>query len=204
MDFSTSIVDDADVSDGPPPAGPLLAGFARWRGASGMPEDCIEAPDGEVAWVYDLAAYLRAGQTMAPKLHALYRLWDAKRDGGVMPRRRDFALEELGPWLGHLVLVDLIDGGQDFSYRVFGTKIAEFLGQDLTGKRLSGLQPALQRVLADEYHGVMAARRAHYVVGSPFVARRSAVMARAILPLSDDGRAADRLLIGFYPLPGRS
>ncbi len=187
-----------------PQARPLAAcRRGRDEPLQAMPEERIEASDGGTASVFDIATYLRAGHAMAPELDALYRLWDAKRTVYAMPSRGDFLFEELVPWLGHLMLVDAIDGGRDFVYRVFGTGIAEFLGQDLTGKRLSTLPPQLQRPLGDEYCGVMAARRAHYVVGSPFLSRPFTIAARAILPLSRAGRAVDQLLIGFYQLTSR-
>jgi hypothetical protein len=162
------------------------------------PGESIEAQDGENASAFDLVAFLRAGRAMAPPLAALHRLWESKRTAAMMPSRRDFRVEELGPWLGHLMLVDAIDAGQDFAYRVFGTSIAEFLGHDLTGKRLSTIAPQRQRPVSDEYNAVIAARRPRYVVGSPFLSRRFAVVARAILPLSHAGCTVDQLLIGFY------
>jgi hypothetical protein len=162
------------------------------------PGESIEAQDGENASAFDLAAFLLAGCTMAPPLAALHRLWESKRAAGAMPSRRDFRVEELGPWLGHLMLVDAIDAGQDFAYRVFGTWIAEFLGHDLTGKRLSTVTPQRQRPVSDEYNTVIAARRLRYVVGSPFLSRRFSVAARAIFPLSHTGCSVDQLLIGFY------
>jgi hypothetical protein len=159
----------------------------------------IETPDGESAAVFDVAAFLRAGQMMAPQLDALYRLWEAKRGAAAMPSRREFTVEELAPWLGHLMLVDAIEGGRDFVYRVFGTRIADFLGHDLTGKRLSTLAPQVQHVVGEEYRGALVARRPRYVIGSPFLWRRVTIVARAILPLSHTGSTVDQLLIGFYP-----
>ena len=168
------------------------------------PLESIESPDGESAAVFDIEAFLRTGQSMPPQLGALCRLWEAKRAGNAMPSRRDFMIEELGPWLGHLMLVDAIDGGRDFAYRVFGTWIADFLGYDLTGKPLSTLASPRQRAVSEEYNGVVATRRPHYVVGSSFLARRSTVVARAILPLSYTGCVVDQLLIGFYQSGARA
>lgn len=168
------------------------------------PHESIEAPDGESAAVFDIAAFLEAGQTMPLPIDALYRLWEVKRAARAMPSRRDFMIEELGPWLGHLMLVDAIDAGRDFAYRVFGTRIADFLGYDLTGKQLSTLASQRQRAVSKEYNGVIASRRPHYVVGSPFLARRFTVAARAILPLSYTGCAVDQLLIGFYQSGARA
>src|SRR5262249_55185257 len=98
---------------------PLLAAHYRVHDELAVPEERIEALDGDSAAIFDVAVYLQAGQAMPPALDALYRLWDARRAGSAMPSRRDFAFEDLIPWLGHLMLVDAIDGGRDFVYRVF-------------------------------------------------------------------------------------
>jgi hypothetical protein len=193
----------ADAPQAPHLASCCLARDDATR-AHAAPEERIEAPDGEGAAVFDVATFLRAGQSMAPQLGALHCLWEAKRAAAPMPSRRDFTVEELGPWLGHLMLVDAIEAGRDYVYRVFGTRIADFFGHDLTGKRLSTLTPQVQRAVGEEYGGVLATQRPRYVVGSPFLWRRSAMVARVILPLSHAGSAVDQLLIGFYPIGART
>ena len=64
-------------------------------------------------------------------------LWRAKCRGSRPPGRSDFEIEELVPWFGHVIIMDVIDGGQDFRYRMIGTRITEFLDRDYTGKRVS-------------------------------------------------------------------
>ena len=168
-----------------------------------LPDDPFAGLDGDDALTFDITAHLQAGQPMTPELDALYRLWESKRADRAMPGRRDFAFEDLGPWLGHLILVDVLDHGRDYAFRIFGTRIAEFLGQDLTGKRLNMLSPRVQRAMGEEYGEVVATRRPRYIVGSPHLSRRFSVAARAILPLSHAGCAVDQLLIGFYEAKNR-
>src|SRR5262245_27250689 len=72
-----------------------------------------------------------------PRLLGLYQLWHSKRGGRFAPARVDIRAEQLQPWLGNLILLDVIDGGKDFRYRLFGSVIAREAGFDLTGKFLS-------------------------------------------------------------------
>lgn len=54
-----------------------------------------------------------------------------------MPRRDDFELEELAPWFGHVLIMEVIGGGRDFRYRMIGTAITEFLDRDYSGRLVS-------------------------------------------------------------------
>lgn len=54
-----------------------------------------------------------------------------------MPLRREFPFEELAPWFGHVLIMDVIDGGSDFRYRMIGTAITEFLDRDYSGRLVS-------------------------------------------------------------------
>jgi hypothetical protein len=153
---------------------------------------------GSVVPTTDIAAFLGARRLMLPELERLYRLWDAKRAGRRAPARRDLPLEELKPWLGHLLVIDVIDGGADFLYRVYGTAIGAFFGNDLTGKRLSEVDPATQETVGKEYREVVATGLPTYAVRAPRTFREHTLIARANLPLSHDGHAVDQLLIGIY------
>ncbi|MBI1245215.1 MAG: PAS domain-containing protein [Alphaproteobacteria bacterium] len=75
-------------------------------------------------------------------LHArLYALWEAKRGDRTMPARADFAIDELKPWLGWLVLYDVLPAalpdGHDFAYRLFGTRVVDGVPGELTAGRVS-------------------------------------------------------------------
>jgi hypothetical protein len=146
----------------------------------------------------DIAEFLAAGRKMLPELAALYRLWEARRAARLAPARHDLSLEDLKPWLGHLLVIDVIDRGADFVYRVYGTAIGTFFGNDLTGKRLSEVDLATQEIVGQEYRAVVAIRRPTYTVRSPRTFREDTLIARANLPLSHGGQAVDQLLVGIY------
>lgn len=71
-----------------------------------------------------------------PKIAEFGALWHAKRRGAALPDRADFPVEELVPWLGNVIIMDVIDGGADFRYRLIGTTITRFLNRDYTGKTI--------------------------------------------------------------------
>jgi len=57
--------------------------------------------------------------------------------GGAMPPASAVSPFDLKPVLGHVVLIDVLDDGWDGQFRVYGTKVAETYGRDMTGRRVS-------------------------------------------------------------------
>ncbi len=66
-------------------------------------------------------------------------LWTDRRGGRLLPARADFQTAELWRWAGHLNLLDVIDQGADFRYRVYGSSLATLFGVELTGKTVADL-----------------------------------------------------------------
>src|SRR3546814_17498698 len=66
---------------------------------------------------------------------------------------------DLQPWFGDLLIADVLDAPRDFRFRLFGTNIANAVGRDLTGRRLSDPDtlddpaPALLKVLSEVVDG---------------------------------------------------
>lgn len=129
---------------------------------------------------------------------AIQVLWHEKSQNRRMPPRAAFTIDDLRPWLGHLILVDVLPDGDEFDvfYRVHGTKLVEALRQELTGKRLSDLQPPdLRKLIRADYQQVVTKRR-------PTVVRRyrsygdrgTFLVERVLLPLSRNGRDVDQVL----------
>ena len=67
---------------------------------------------------------------------------------------------ELRPALGSLILLDVIDGGRDFHYSLYGSRIAQVSGFDMTGKHLGVLpsNSAIQTFFRAGYLGVVRHR----------------------------------------------
>ncbi|MCC6467268.1 MAG: PAS domain-containing protein [Alphaproteobacteria bacterium] len=139
-----------------------------------------------------------AGLAHDERLLGLFRLWQSKRRERPMPARADFGHEELQPWFGNLILLDVIDGGADYRYRLFGLVLATEAGFDMTGKLLSEYPlkdrlPHFREVFAQVLRDPVPALSEHDP-GVSNVRRRR----RLILPLAKDGRAVDMLMTANY------
>ncbi len=132
------------------------------------------------------------------RLRTLYLLWDGKRRGRTLPARSDFDHAELAPWFGNLILLDVLEGGKDFHYRLFGVTLAEEAGFDMTGRKLSdypitSLLPHFRAVFAEIIRRRAPALSEHDPA-VPNVRRRR----RLILPLGRDGETVDMMMTYNY------
>ena len=70
-------------------------------------------------------------------LCGIFDMWQSKCRPGLLPSRADLTHEDLQPWFGYIILLNVVDRGEDFRYRLFGSRIAEELGFDMSGKLVS-------------------------------------------------------------------
>jgi hypothetical protein len=78
-----------------------------------------------------------ASELPTKQLPFVLNLWQSLRDadGRVAPEQIDPFL--LRPALGYILLMDVLDDGADFYYRLYGSEVARVAGFDMTGKRTS-------------------------------------------------------------------
>jgi len=128
-----------------------------------------------------------------PILEALLAYWERLRGGRTMPARGEIDPLQLGAkLLPNVVIVDVVDAGARFRFRLCGSAMAEAAGLDLTGKYIDVLNPnkAYADYIQGLYRRVLATHRPVYSEtlyvnpggGGP---RRQAM--RLLCPLSDDG-----------------
>lgn len=120
--------------------------------------------------------------------------WLSKCVNERLPSRRDIDIAELGPWLGRVLMMDVIDGGEDFRYRLIGTEIVDAVGRDLTGRLVSDVDYSGNR------DGVLDTFRRPLLVRGP-VFRRGTMIWRVDrswrhyesvhCPLAGDGETMD-------------
>jgi hypothetical protein len=133
----------------------------------------------------------------------LVEYWDRKRAGRVGPRRAEIDPTEIKKHLSHLIMVDVIDGGKDFRFRLIGTRIVEGLGHDNTGKRFSeafGDRPevlaqfiSLFMLVVDRKAPVFGRGRLFWV---PEVRYRR--YSAGSMPLSEDGTSVSIILSEMF------
>jgi hypothetical protein len=70
-----------------------------------------------------------------PILGPVLAYWLRKRGTSSMPRKRDIDPTEIDPkTLPNLQIIDVIDDGERFRYRLVGTALVEANGKDYTGR----------------------------------------------------------------------
>ncbi len=131
----------------------------------------------------------------SPALRALYDLWLDKRGSRPAPSRSDFTIEDLRPWLGHLMILDC--DGEDISYRLYGTELVRIFGFDLTGRRVADCVPLIGQKPALEYREVIRSARPIYISRSSPSAREYLLMDKLALPLMDGGKV-NKILAAIY------
>lgn len=134
-----------------------------------------------------------------PKLRALWQFWNALRGARPAPRIDEIHALVLKPWLGNVLLLDVIDGGSDFRYRVYGSIAAEQFGFDLTGRLVGDCVDLIGPIPFREYRRVVEKGRPEAVARASPAARDFLLLDKLSLPLaaSDNGRVA-RILAGLY------
>lgn len=120
-----------------------------------------------------------------------------------MPARSDIVASELREHLSWIVMLDVLNGGEDFRYRLVGTLVAQYFMADGTGRTVR--ECFRPETPAEMREAVLSAFR--------FVAREKRILSRSLragfvgpraeacdlimLPLSDDGRTVNVILEAF-------
>ena len=125
----------------------------------------------------------------SPLAKGLLAFWNEKRGIRPMPARHDIDPLEMKPWLSRLMLIEVIDAGRDFRYRLVGTDVVTRIGRDMTGKLISQL-PALPEIVGrflEEYRQVVRSGRPGYAVHDYFspTIKRTIKFERLLLPLGE-------------------
>jgi hypothetical protein len=130
-------------------------------------------------------------------LDDLVALWRSHRIGDLLPPRRVFEPLALKRWLGWISILAVIDGGRDYRFRLFGTRVADAVGFDMTGKSVDDYPGGRAGVLRESYQRVVDTRRVEQIAWAIISATGKPTVAweRVVLPCADDGRLTDRLIV---------
>lgn len=134
-----------------------------------------------------------------PRLRALYDLWQDKRGSRQAPSRRDFAVEELKPWFGHLMVLDCLED-DSFRYRLYGTELARMFGFDLTGHTVDSVADRIGPRPDAEYRQVRRIGAPLHVSRSSPSAKDYLLVDKLALPLMEAGEVT-KILAAIYPSP---
>ena len=139
-----------------------------------------------------------AAELKLPELVYLRSFWDQIADPSAAlpdPARIDpFVLK---PALGNIMLLDVLDEGWDYRYRLYGSRIAEFAKRDYTGLRTSELQagPWISMFYIAMYRAVLQRPVLLYTENVPPAGVPTTRWHRLILPFGKEG-SITRLLVG--------
>lgn len=136
-----------------------------------------------------------------PIFREVFGYWRSKFRGNLLPSRKDIDPLEIPKALGHIVLIEVLDGVPvpRFRYRLWGTRVTELYGKDYTN---CFLEDVVAKVSKDQVQsaleGIVKNKLPHFwqtpvpVEGRAFESKR-----RVMLPLSSDGIKVD-MLMGVY------
>ena len=91
----------------------------------------------------------------SPVLRQVLGVWDEKRNGRAYPVRDDLRPHDFAPYLRHLSLARVIDGGHDFELRIIGDEIVQSYGENFTGRTLSSITDFVGDAIVSSYHSVL-------------------------------------------------
>jgi hypothetical protein len=136
-----------------------------------------------------------------PALVRFYDYWQSLCGSRPMPARREIdPLAAPRGFLPNIMLIDILHEQQRYRYRLIGSNIVTATGENRTGRFFDevGFFQSYPTVFP-HYEAVVKTGRPHY---SPepftnFISQTAYEAERLILPLSDDGRRVDTLLVLF-------
>ena len=132
-----------------------------------------------------------------PVLYQLWAYWRAQRKGLRLPARHDIDPVEIPALLPHLQFVERVEDGE-FRYRLTGGAVVDGFGVNPTGKLIRDVLPPARLAVARRHYSKVwdSARpiwsRNRYEAASGL----EQIVTRIILPLADDGKAVNALLLG--------
>jgi hypothetical protein len=93
------------------------------------------------------------------KFVGLRAYWDGKRNGRAMPSRSDIDPIEMRPYLGNLFIAETLADIVDFRYRLIGSNLVPYYGQDMTGSTVTQvfgkLDPRFAEFVISWYRSVL-------------------------------------------------
>ena len=127
---------------------------------------------------------------MEPVLQGTWDYWRKKVGDGDIPDRAAIVPTDIPELLPHVYMVDVVDGGARFRYRLVGSNIVDRVGFNATGKFLSEVvQGEHERYMANLFRQVVSTRHGIYSRSAYRYPDRDFVStSRIFLPLTRGGR----------------
>lgn len=126
------------------------------------------------------------GASRWPDIEAFAGFWRALCPPGRLPPKSAVDPIAMKRWLGHLSIVEVIDGGMDYRFRLYGSAVAAAVGFDLTGRSVSEYPGERRGPMRESYQLAVETRAPCY---SSIIVRSGStpqlvVWERLLVPLS--------------------
>ncbi|MDE2182471.1 MAG: PAS domain-containing protein [Alphaproteobacteria bacterium] len=116
-----------------------------------------------------------------------------------MPLRRQFRPGDVRWLLGRLYVVDVIDAGKDFHFRVAGLLMKEIYGVDFEGRRLSEFpETGLSKALRANYDRIMQTKAALFQRAALCWPEHQINLQRLLVPFAGDDGALCSIVVGVH------
>jgi hypothetical protein len=156
-----------------------------------------------------MVCFVDRSEIKSTMIAAVGAKWDVIRGAGNFPPRREIDPFDFREWLPYLSLVDLYDEPFRVHYRLVGTEVARFGGEDFGNKWLheTDWEPPIIEVNYALYRRLWEDRAPVYGLSLiDWDKRQKSVFEWALFPLSDDGEGISGCLCvdDFTPIAGRT
>ncbi len=131
-------------------------------------------------------------------LRKLLLHWQGLRQGDGLPNMSRIDPVEFRSMLPHINLLEVIDGGRDFRYRVFSTTLADRLDVEFTGRLISEVGLFSAPFFTLTYRESLARRLPLLTVHTPPQEISVSQWTRLVLPLQDDAGEVARFITGAH------
>jgi hypothetical protein len=131
-----------------------------------------------------------------PLLRAGYDYWRLKRAGRRMPSRRDIDPTEIPRLLPNVMIVEMLDEGTRYRFRLAGSAITAAFGRPITGGFVHDLAQGRYRSFIEGLYRDIYLNRRCILSESPYdnVRGSAATAKRLMMPLSDDDAIVNQVL----------
>ncbi len=137
----------------------------------------------------------------SPELQGLLTYWNDLRGSRQCPLHRSVDPFELKPLLGFLNWIEPLNGGENFRYRIYGSRIADLAGFEMTGKRITDMpipQYGVDLLMAG-HRAILRRREPLKSIHEPTATSNTTHWTRLILPFCDESGAVTRIMVGNIP-----
>jgi hypothetical protein len=149
-------------------------------------------------------AKVRVSDFALPAHQCVYEFWLANKKAKELPLSTAIDPRAFWPAVGFIHLIEPNEDNTDFKYRLFGSRVSEVLGLDMTGKWFSESPVSSWTFYRRQLAATVALRTPLYSENNAAVEISTVIRwCRLLLPMVDDQGRVDRVLAVNAPINRR-